>query len=126
MRLTRYTDYAMRVLLYVGAQDGARLSPISEISRAYGISQNHLMKVVNDLVNAGYLESVRGRFGGVRLARPAAEINVGAVVRHTEEGFDLVACGSCIVAPACGLTGALAEALEIGPASCRDSVCPVV
>ena len=111
MRLTRYTDYAMRVLLYVGAQDGARLSPISEISRAYGISQNHLMKVVNDLVNAGYLESVRGRFGGVRLARPAAEINVGAVVRHTEEGFDLVDCGSCIVAPACGLTGALAEAL---------------
>src|SRR3546814_20637830 len=69
------------------------------------------MKVVNDLVNAGYLESVRGRFGGVRLARPAAEINVGAVVRHTEEGFDLVDCGNCIVAPACGLTGALAEAL---------------
>ena len=111
MRLTRYTDYAMRVLLYVGAQDDARLSPISEISRAYGISQNHLMKVVNDLVNAGYLESVRGRFGGIRLAKPAAEINVGAVVRHTEEGFDLVDCGSCIIAPACGLTGALAEAL---------------
>lgn len=111
MRLTRYTDYAMRVLLYVGVQDDARLSPISEISRAYGISQNHLMKVVNDLVNAGYLESVRGRFGGIRLARPAAEINVGAVVRHTEEGFDLVDCASCIIAPACGLTGALAEAL---------------
>ena len=111
MRLTRYTDYAMRVLLYVGAQEEERLSPISEISRAYDISQNHLMKVVNDLVNAGYLESVRGRFGGVRLARPAAEINVGAVVRHTEEGFDLVDCGSCVIAPACGLTGALAEAL---------------
>lgn len=111
MRLTRYTDYAMRVLLYVGAQDEARLSPISEISRAYGISQNHLMKVVNDLVNAGYLESVRGRFGGIRLAKPAAEINVGAVVRHTEEGFDLVDCTNCIIAPACGLTGALAEAL---------------
>ncbi|HET6524054.1 Rrf2 family transcriptional regulator [Sphingopyxis sp.] len=111
MRLTRYTDYAMRVLLYVGAREEERLSPISEIARAYGISQNHLMKVVNDLVNAGYLESMRGRFGGIRLARPAAEINVGAVVRHTEEGFDLVDCGSCIIAPACGLTGALAEAL---------------
>ena len=111
MRLTRYTDYAMRVLLYVGAQDDERLSPISEMSRAYGISQNHLMKVVNDLVNAGYLESVRGRFGGIRLARAAAEINVGAVVRHTEEGFDLVECGSCVIAPACGLTSALAEAL---------------
>ena len=111
MRLTRYTDYAMRVLLYVGAREEGRLTPISEISRAYGISQNHLMKVVNDLVNGGYLESVRGRFGGVRLARPATAINVGAVVRHTEEGFDLVDCGGCIVAPACGLTGALAEAL---------------
>ena len=111
MRLTRYTDYAMRVLLYVGAREDGRLTPISEISRAYGISQNHLMKVVNDLVNADYLESVRGRFGGVRLARPATAINVGAVVRHTEEGFDLVDCGGCIVAPACGLTGALAEAL---------------
>ena len=111
MRLTRYTDYAMRVLLYVGAQPDDRLSPISEISRAYGVSQNHLMKVVNDLVNAGYLESVRGRFGGIRLARPAPEINVGAVVRHTEEGFDLVDCGHCVIAPACGLSGALAEAL---------------
>ena len=111
MRLTRYTDYAMRVLLYAGAQEEGRLSPISEISRAYAISQNHLMKVVNDLVDAGYLESVRGRFGGIRLARPATEINVGAVVRHTEEGFDLVECGSCVIAPACGLTGALGEAL---------------
>lgn len=112
MRLTRYTDYAMRVLLYVGAQEEARLSPISEIARAYGISQNHLMKVVNDLVNAGYLESVRGRFGGIRLARPADRINIGAVVRHTEEGFDLVDCGNCVIAPACGLTSALAEALR--------------
>lgn len=110
MRLTRYSDYAMRVLLYLGARP-ERLCPIAEVSRAYGISQNHLMKVVNDLVNAGYLESVRGRFGGVRLARPASEINVGTVVRHTEDGFDLVDCGSCIIAPACGLTGALHEAL---------------
>jgi Rrf2 family nitric oxide-sensitive transcriptional repressor len=110
MRLTRYTDYAMRVLLYLGARpDG--LSPIADISRAYGISQNHLMKVANDLVNAGYLTSVRGRFGGIRLARLPTEINVGAVIRHTEDGFDLVDCGSCIVAPACGLTGVLHEAL---------------
>ena len=111
MRLTRYTDYAMRVLLYLGARQD-RLCSIAEIAQAYGISQNHLMKVVSDLVNAGYLVSVRGRFGGVRLARPPAEINVGAVVRHTEDGFDLVDCGSCIIAPACGLTGALAQALR--------------
>jgi len=110
MRLTRYTDYAMRVLLYLGARP-ERLCSIAEIAGAYGISQNHLMKVVSDLVNAGYLVSVRGRAGGVRLARPPIDINIGAVVRHTEDGFDLVDCGSCIIAPACGLTGALGQAL---------------
>jgi Rrf2 family nitric oxide-sensitive transcriptional repressor len=110
MRLTRYTDYAIRVLLYLGAEPG-RLSSIAEIARAYDISQNHLMKVVNDLVRAGYVASVRGRSGGVRLARPAAEINVGAVIRQTEEEFDLVECGSCRISPACGLTGALGQAL---------------
>lgn len=110
MRLTRYTDYAMRVLLYLGARpDG--LSSIAEIARAYDISQNHLMKVVNELVRAGHVASVRGRSGGVRLARPAAEITVGAVIRGTEDGFDLVECGSCVIAPACGLAGALGEAM---------------
>lgn len=68
MRLTRYTDYAMRVLLYLGARQD-RLCSIAEIAGAYGISQNHLMKVVSDLAGAGYLVSVRGRSGGVRLAR---------------------------------------------------------
>jgi Rrf2 family nitric oxide-sensitive transcriptional repressor len=110
MRLTRYTDYALRVLIYLGARPDTQCS-IAEISRAYDISQNHLMKVVNDLVNAGYLASTRGRFGGIKLARPAAEINVGAVIRHTEDGFDLVDCGECIIAPACGLTGVLRQAL---------------
>jgi len=110
MRLTRYTDYALRVLIYLGARPDA-LCSIAEISRAYDISQNHLMKVVNDLVNAGYLASARGRFGGIRLARPPAEINVGAVIRHTEDGFDLVDCSDCVIAPACGLTGALRQAL---------------
>ncbi len=111
MRLTRYTDYAMRVLLYLG-QEPARLCSIAEIARGYGISQNHLMKVVNDLVNAGYLESVRGRNGGIRLARPASAINVGALIRHTEDSFELWACGSCIIGGACGLTGVLDEALQ--------------
>jgi len=110
MRLTRYTDYAMRVLLYLGAR-ADRLCSIAEVSRAYGISQNHLMKVVNDLARQGYVESVRGRFGGIRLGHPPEAINVGAVIRHTEDDFDLVDCGSCIIAPACGLTGALHEAL---------------
>jgi len=110
MRLTRYTDYALRVLIYLGARPDT-LCSIAEISRAYDISQNHLMKVVNDLVNAGYLASARGRFGGIRLARPPSEINVGAVIRHTEDGFDLVDCSDCVIAPACGLTGALRQAL---------------
>lgn len=110
MRLTRYTDYAMRVLLYLGSRPD-RLCSISEIATAYGISQNHLMKVVSDLVSAGYLESVRGRSGGIRLALPAEDINVGELIRYTEDDFDLVECGKCIIAPACGLTSVLDEAL---------------
>jgi len=110
MRLTRYTDYAMRVLLYLGARPD-RLCSIAEVSRAYGVSQNHLMKVVNDLSNAGFVATVRGRYGGIRLGMKPSEINVGALVRHTEEGFELVDCGSCVIAPACGLTVALSEAL---------------
>lgn len=110
MRLTRYTDFAMRVLLYLGRRPD-ELASIPEIARAYGISRNHLMKVVNDLVNAGYLESHRGRNGGVRLARAPEAINIGALVRHTEEDFDLVGCGACLIAPSCGLTGVLEEAV---------------
>jgi Rrf2 family transcriptional regulator, nitric oxide-sensitive transcriptional repressor len=111
MKLTRYTDYALRVLLYLSARP-ERLCSISEMSRSYGISQNHLMKVVHDLGKAGFVASARGRLGGIRLARPPEEIIIGSVVRHTEDGFDLVDCGSCIIAPACGLTGVLREALD--------------
>lgn len=111
MRLTRYTDYALRVLLYVAAKPDA-LCSIGEIARAYGISQNHLMKVVNDLANAGYVATVRGRSGGVRLGRPAAEINIGEVVRHTEDGFEVVDCATCVIAPVCGLSRALDEAVR--------------
>jgi Rrf2 family nitric oxide-sensitive transcriptional repressor len=110
MRLTRYTDYAMRVLIHLAAHP-ERLCSIAEISRAYGISQNHLMKVVNDLARQGFVASSRGRSGGIRLGRAAEEINVGVVVRHTEEGFDMVDCASCVIAPACGLNGMLNQAL---------------
>ncbi len=111
MRLTRYTDYAMRTLMFIAARP-ERLCSISEVADAYGISKNNLMKVVNDLASAGYLETVRGRNGGVRLARPPSEINVGQVIRHMEEGFDLADCANCVIAPACGLTGALARAVD--------------
>ncbi len=110
MRLTLYSDYAMRVLVYLGTH-ADRLCSIAEIARGYGISQNHLMKVVNDLSRAGYVESVRGRFGGIRLARPAETLNVGEIIRHTEEGFDLVDCPNCVIAPACGLSKVLCEAV---------------
>ncbi len=110
MKLTRYTDYAVRVLLYLGARP-ERVCSISEMSRAYGVSQSHLMKVVHDLGKAGFVAGVRGRLGGIRLARAPEDIVIGSVVRHTEGSFDLVDCGSCIIAPACGMTSVLGEAL---------------
>ena len=103
MKLTLFTDYAVRVLLYLGARP-ERLCSIGEVAQAYRVSQNHLMKVVNRLARHGYVDSVRGRAGGIRLGRPATAINLGALVRDTEDGFELVDCARCVVAPACGAT----------------------
>jgi len=111
MQLTRYTDYAVRVLLHVGARDEEALSSIKEIAEVYDISRNHLMKVVQDLGQAGFLKTVRGRGGGLKLGRPADEITIGAIVRHTEAGFDLVDCSACLIAPACSLPKILNEAV---------------
>lgn len=111
MRLTRFSDYAIRVMLYLAARTD-RLCSIGEIAKAYDISQNHLMKVASDLAASGYVEAVRGRNGGLRLARPAGEINVGRLIRHTEGAIDLVGCGDCKLRSACGLPDPLAEALE--------------
>ncbi len=110
MRLTRYTDYAMRVLLYLGTRP-EQICSIAEIARVYGISQNHLMKVVSELAREGFVTSMRGRTGGIRLARAPAAINVGDVVRRMEDDFSLVDCANCIIAPACGLSCALQEAV---------------
>lgn len=110
MRLTLYTDYALRILIHLATHE-ERLCSVTEISDAFGASRNHMTKVANDLGRAGYVAAVRGRMGGLRLARPATEINLGEVVRHTEEGFALADCASCVIAPACGLTGALGAAL---------------
>jgi Rrf2 family transcriptional regulator, nitric oxide-sensitive transcriptional repressor len=109
MRLKSYTDYALRVLMHLAARPD-RLASIGEIARTYRISHNHLMKVVHDLRKEGFLDAVRGRSGGIRLARPATDISVGDVVRHTEGTFDLVDCESCVIARACSLTGALHQA----------------
>lgn len=110
MQLTRYTDYAVRVLLHVGSRENGELSSIAEIAKVYDISRSHLMKVVQDLGQAGFLETVRGRHGGLRLGRAPEQITVGEIVRHTESGFDLVDCGSCIVVPVCTLPRILNEA----------------
>lgn len=109
MRLTRYTDYSIRTLIYLAARPD-RLSSISEIATAYGISQNHLMKVVHELGKAGYVETLRGRTGGVRLARAPDAITIGEVVRRMEDGFELVDCPNCPINGACGVRGVLAEA----------------
>ncbi len=108
MRLTRFTDYAMRVLIHLASHDEA--ASIGSVAKRYQISENHLMKVVQDLAKAGFIIATRGRAGGIRLARPASEIGVGEVIRHTEEGFDLVDCGACLIARACGLPSVLNEA----------------
>lgn len=112
MKLTRFSDYAMRVMLDLGRRPG-ELSSIAALAEAHGISQNHLMKIVSNLVNAGYLESVRGRAGGVRLARSPETINIGELLRHTEDELTLVSCGECILARGrgCGFNGALGEAM---------------
>ena len=116
MRLTVYTDYSLRVLMYLGIRPD-RLCTIQEIASAYGISRNHLMKVAHQLGLAGYVDTVRGRGGGLRLARPPAQIGIGAVVRACEEDFRLVECfdaerNRCVITPACRLTAMLAEALD--------------
>ncbi|HKJ73917.1 MAG TPA: Rrf2 family transcriptional regulator [Alphaproteobacteria bacterium] len=115
MRLTAFTDYSLRVLTYAGTK-GNDLSTIDEIADAYGISRNHLMKVVYRLGQLGYLETIRGKTGGMRLSRDPAEINLGAVVREMEESLGLVECmqegGHCCIDPACTLKGILNESLE--------------
>jgi Rrf2 family nitric oxide-sensitive transcriptional repressor len=114
MRLTLHTDYALRMLMVL-ALDPVRPHTIEDISTRYGISKNHLMKVAQTLVQAGLVDSLRGRGGGLRLAREPGLIHLGDVVRATEDGFSLVECfgpdNQCIVSAACGLRNPLREAL---------------
>jgi len=115
MRLTTMTDYALRLLMYV-AQHPDRLCTIAEVATAYGISEAHLMKITHQLGLAGYIETVRGKGGGMRLAKPAAEINLGAVVRSVEADFMLVECmatgSNCALTGHCKLTGIFSVALQ--------------
>jgi Rrf2 family transcriptional regulator, nitric oxide-sensitive transcriptional repressor len=114
MRLTAYTDYTLRTLMYL-AVNTSRLATIAEIARTYRVSETHLMKVVHQLGMAGDIATIRGRNGGLRLARPADAIILGSVVRRTEEDMDLVACfdgsASCAISEICVLQTVLHEAL---------------
>jgi Rrf2 family transcriptional regulator, nitric oxide-sensitive transcriptional repressor len=115
MRLTLYTDFALRVLIQVGLNEG-KLTTINDIAQSFGISKPHLMKVVNDLGQRGYLDTVRGRNGGIRLMREPRHINIGQVVRDTEDQLDVVGClgrsGYCPIQRVCVLRGALRDATE--------------
>jgi len=114
MRLTRFTDYSLRVLIYLGLRDNGRVT-IREISDAYGISRNHLMKVVSLLTRMGYLDARRGPGGGIALARPPQDIVIADVVRDMEDDLNLVECfcegGTCVIQPVCELKKALTKAL---------------
>jgi Rrf2 family transcriptional regulator, nitric oxide-sensitive transcriptional repressor len=114
VRLTVYTDYSSRMLMYLAVR-GDGLATIAEVAEAYGVSKAHLTKVAHQLGLLGYVETVRGRGGGLRLARPAERIGLGEVVRRTEPEMALAPCFGpahmpCPIAPACGLRGALHEA----------------
>jgi Rrf2 family nitric oxide-sensitive transcriptional repressor len=115
MRLTVHTDYALRTLVYLGLHSD-RLSSIRSIAEAYAISENHLTKVVHRLGRLGFVDTVRGRGGGIRLARSPAMIRIGDVVRRTEDDLALVECfgagNTCRITASCRLRGALNEALQ--------------
>jgi len=118
MRLTTYTDYALRVMMYLALKHPqGDVATISEIARAYGISRAHLMKVVNHLAQKGFIETVRGRTGGARLTRDPAKISVGELVRATEPDFAVVPCHDpgakpqCVVMPACNLRRVMSRAV---------------
>lgn len=113
MRLTTFTDYTLRVLMYL-AIEPRRLATIPEMASAYDISENHLMKVVHRLARSGMIESVRGKGGGVRLALAPADIRLGQVIRCSEGETTIVECFSaennaCRITPACRLTKILAD-----------------
>lgn len=115
MQLTQYTDYSLRVLIYLSLKKPDELGTITDISEFYGISRNHLVKVVHNLSTQGLIVTLRGKHGGLRLARPAADISIGEVVRLTEPNFDIAECfnketNHCVITPMCALKNILGQA----------------
>lgn len=114
MRLTTFTDYSLRVLIYLAA-NGDQPATIARIAQKYGISRNHLMKVVHELSQKGYVIAVRGKGGGLRLSRSPEDINLGELVRSMESDLAVAEClgknNQCIITPACSLRPVFTEAL---------------
>ncbi|AMO36207.1 RrF2 family transcriptional regulator [Thauera humireducens] len=115
MNITQHTDYALRVLMYLGACPMRRVT-IKEVAERFDISRSHLMKIVTELVAKGFVDGARGKGGGLKLARPATEIGLGDVVRRIEPSLELVECfgtkSHCLLDPACRLKGVLGDALR--------------
>lgn len=116
MRLTSFTDYSLRVLIYAASYPD-RLVTITELAEVYGISRNHLMKIVHHLSQSGYIDTVRGKGGGLRLARDPQSLCIGELVRSCESDDNLVECfseqsSSCRIEPACRLQGVFRSALD--------------
>lgn len=117
MRFTRHTDYSFRVLMYLAVRPEGELATIAEIASRYGISENHLMKVVHQLGRHGFVRTVRGRQGGLALARDPSEIGLGDVIRRCEPDMNMVECfdaatNRCALTPACALAGVMVEARD--------------
>ena len=114
MQLTRYTDYSLRVLIFLAIQTEAQRVTITDIAERFSISRNHLVKIVHRLGQLGYVHTTRGKGGGLALGAPAAEINLAEVVRNMEATLDPIDCAEppCPVAPACRLKGVLNEARD--------------
>lgn len=123
MRITTHTDYALRTLMYLAANPEHRAT-IADISRSYGISENHLTKVVHQLGQEGVIRTVRGRQGGIHLARPPETIRLGDIVRKMEADLDIAPCfsgsGMCAIQPRCRLQRAFKEALNAFLAALDD------
>lgn len=114
MKLTTYTDFGLRALMYLATLPDGELTSVAKVSALYDVSRNHMVKVINQLAREGYIYALRGKNGGIRLAREARDINVGRVIRLLESNLNGIDCGrpTCHLVPACRLKNALAEAME--------------
>ncbi|MCC4265683.1 nitric oxide-sensing transcriptional repressor NsrR [Oceanimonas baumannii] len=114
MKLTTYTDFGLRALMYLATLPERELTSVARVSALYDVSRNHMVKVINQLAREGYIHALRGKNGGIRLAREPKDINIGKVIRLLENNLKGIDCGSpaCHLVPACRLKNALAEAME--------------